>query len=87
MHSLIGFIGAAFFAFCGIPQCYQVYVDGNADGISLAFILMQIGGNIFSAIYIFQNNLKTRRWMLPQYMNYSIAFICMLYLLVMKLST
>ena len=76
--------GSCFFAFCTLPQCIKVYKSKSTNDISWLFIFMSLGGNIFSGIYIFLNNLNNENWMWPQYFNYFIASICMISLLLMK---
>ncbi len=60
MSNIFGWFGSCFFAFCVLPQCIKCYKLKSTKDISWLFILLSLGGNIFSAIYIFLNNLITR---------------------------
>ena len=93
---LIGFLGNLFFAICGIPQCLRVYngeklnkrfpykcTNPTAD-LSVLFILGQIGGNVFCAMFMYSAYLETGKFMWQQFMNYGVALVCMGYLLYKK---
>jgi len=53
MIDLLGYIGGFLFAFCGLPQAWKSYKDGNSDGISMSMILMWLSGEILMQIYVF----------------------------------
>jgi uncharacterized protein with PQ loop repeat len=52
MIQIIGWIGASLLAFCGLPQAWKSFKDGNSDGISWMFILMWGLGELFGLVYI-----------------------------------
>ena len=48
------------------------------------YIIFSIGGNIFSAAYIFYTNYVNNFWQYPQYFNYSTALVLIIILFVLK---
>ncbi len=48
-----GWIGAACFALCGLPQAIQVVGQGHADGVNSWFIGLWFAGEIFSIFYVY----------------------------------
>lgn len=49
---IIGWVGAAFLALCGIPQMIKSIKDGHADGIADLFIIMWGVGEVLMFIYV-----------------------------------
>ena len=49
---IIGWIGSAMFAMCGLPQAVQSSREGHSDGLSWLFLLMWFFGEIFTMIYV-----------------------------------
>ena len=49
---IIGWIGSAMFAMCGLPQAVQSAREGHSDGLSWLFLLMWFFGEIFTMIYV-----------------------------------
>ena len=81
---LIGYLGACCFAFCNIPQVIKAFKTKSTKDISFLYIILNIFGNIFSCVYILLNNIQTGIWLIPQYINYSIATISIIVLLYTK---
>lgn len=84
LFSMLGFSGCIMFAFCNVPQVAKVYRDKNAYGLSNAFLVMQLLGNLFNFLYVEYTNCKNNVWQYPMYLNYSIAFALIVTLILMK---
>lgn len=55
MIEIIGWIGILLFCLCAIPQTIKSWKEKSAKGISWAFLIMWISGEILTTIYtIFQ---------------------------------
>jgi uncharacterized protein with PQ loop repeat len=52
MIEVFGWLSSLMFGFCGLPQAYKSYKDGNSDGISWMFAIMWFLGEIFAIIYV-----------------------------------
>lgn len=85
VFSLFGTIGAACFALCSLPQIAKCLREGHASGVSWGFVIMGIGGNVFSAAYLVRSDILagTTHW--PIYANYTVALILCLGLLWLKI--
>ena len=51
--SLLGYIGAALFAFCSLPQSIECIRQGHAEGINPLFIWMWFLGEVITALYVY----------------------------------
>ena len=49
---IIGWLGSIMLSICGLPQAIESYKKKNSDGISWAFILLWLFGEIFALIYV-----------------------------------
>ena len=49
---IIGWIGSALFALCGLPQAVQSTREGHSHGLSWLFLLMWFWGEIFTLCYV-----------------------------------
>ncbi len=76
---LIGWAGSILFAACGIPQAYESYNKGNSNGLTWAFLLMWLGGEVLTLIYI----IPKLDW--PLLFNYSCNLLCLLLILRYKI--
>ena len=66
MIELLGWLGAALLAICGLPQLIKSSKSTiTIKGVSLLFLLIWILGEIFTLIYVF---IKAFRW--PLIFNY-----------------
>ena len=74
----IGWIGSILFAACGIPQALDSFKKGNSDGLTWAFLLMWLGGEILTLIYI----IPKLDW--PLIFNYTNNLLCLLIILWFK---
>lgn len=48
---MIGWIGSACLALCGLPMVIKTYKEGHANGVSLYFLLLWFIGEVLSLIY------------------------------------
>jgi len=48
----IGWIGSLLFAICGLPQAVKSYKDGHSEGVSSLFLIIWLGGEVFTLTYI-----------------------------------
>ena len=83
--TIVGFLGAICFALCAAPQVWKAYKTKSTGDISMLYIILSIGGNVFSGIYIGGTNYLTGYWQIPQYFNYSIALTLVIILMFMKI--
>ena len=75
----IGWAGSILFAACGIPQAYESYTKGHSRGLTWAFLLMWLGGEILTLAYIIPKG----DW--PLLFNYVNNLICLLIILRYKI--
>jgi uncharacterized protein with PQ loop repeat len=52
MIEVLGWVGGALLALCGLPQAIKSWKDGHSDGISDSFLWMWFIGEVFLLIYI-----------------------------------
>lgn len=50
--TILGFIGAVAFAFCGAPQAIKAYKDGHSNGISGWMLFLWLLGEICTTLYV-----------------------------------
>lgn len=79
MMDIIGWTGSILFALCGFPQALESYKSGNSNGLTWSFILMWLGGEILTMIYIFP------KLDLPLIFNYSLNLVFLLVILRYKI--
>lgn len=72
MLDIIGWIGSFMFAICAIPQAWKCYKEKNGDGLSWPFILLWLGGEILTFIYVWPK----RDW--PLLFNYTVNLASLL---------
>lgn len=82
--TVTGFTGAFCFAVCALPQIIKALKTKSVTDVSWGFIALSVGGNVFSAVYIYATNLMTGVWQWPQYFNYGVALALMLVLAALK---
>lgn len=51
MIDVLGYISAFLFAFCGVPQAYKSWRDGNSAGMSALFLWMWLAGEVGMLAY------------------------------------
>lgn len=78
--TLSGYIGAAGFAVCAIPQVWQVYKDKHADGMNNYFILLWVIGELGTLIYV----AGTIGFLNPLFLNYASNLIWLVIILYYK---
>jgi uncharacterized protein with PQ loop repeat len=64
MLEIIGWIGSALLALCGIPQALKAYKEKHANGVDWTFLAMWGIGEILTLVYVFP------KWHLPLIFNY-----------------
>lgn len=84
MLHLVGVFGALCFAFCLLPQVVQTYKEKDASGLSWAFLLLSLGGNVASCGYVVYTNFVSGVWQYPLYFNYAVALVLCILLMVAK---
>jgi len=52
MIEAMGWAGALMFALCGLPMLWKVWRTKSVDDISLGFLLLWLGGEVFSLVYV-----------------------------------
>lgn len=71
---IIGWLGAALFAICGLPQAVQCAREGHARGLNWFFLLAWLGGEVLTIAYVWP------KMDVPLLANY---FINLVFLLIM----
>lgn len=86
MANVLGFLGAILFACKTAPQIHDCWKRRTTDGVSKKMLLMDLGGNIFSFIYIFWLSWTGGIWAISNLLNYTIAtaFLIALFYLTWK---
>jgi len=46
VSSILGWIGSICFSLCGLPQAHKAYQDGHCNGLSSAFVLAWMAGEL-----------------------------------------
>ena len=82
--NLIGWLGSLLFALCAVPQCIKAWNSNSMDDFSWIFLFMWFFGEIFSFIYVFGINLRTKNWQCPLLANYILNFLLLCYLIYVK---
>ncbi len=81
MIEFIGWLGAILFSLCAVPQAIKTYRTKKADDLSWAFLMMWLWGEIFTLIYVLDNDVL--QW--PLIVNYIFNIVLVLYILWAKL--
>jgi uncharacterized protein with PQ loop repeat len=79
MLDTIGWFGAILFAVCGIPQAWQCWKQGNANGMAWVFLLCWFFGELLTIVYVIPKR------DLPLLFNYTINLVCLLIILYYKI--
>lgn len=53
---IIGYLGALFLSFCGLPQVVKCFKTRSASGLSWGFLLLWYFGEILTAIYVYHEH-------------------------------
>jgi uncharacterized protein with PQ loop repeat len=78
---IIGWIGSMLFAFCALPQCIMVYKQKHAHGLSWAFLLMWMLGEILCFCYVALQPMMQ----VPLLANYVINFVMLIIIIWYKI--
>ena len=82
MITLIGSLGALFFAICALPQVIQVWKTQDTSSLSKMFLILWSLGEVFSFVYVICQPVIL--W--PIVANYVFNGIMLAYLLYKKLT-
>ena len=74
---VFGYIGAALFAFCGLPQAIKSYRDGHAEGLAHLFLWMWFFGEVLTITYVYAKHGPD----LPLIGNYSFNLILVIFIM------
>lgn len=77
---IAGMVGNLLFGVKSAPQVVKCYKSKSTDGLSLPMLLLDFGGNILCAYYIFANTGVKLFW---QYINYGLATFLLIILFIM----
>jgi len=72
MMELIGWLGALMLGICALPQAITSYRTKDSSGISLSFLLLWLGGEVLTLIYIVSTTMQ-----LPLIFNYLFNILCL----------
>ena len=72
MIEAIGWVGAACFAVCALPQAIKSYKEKSSKGISLLFLFLWVVGEVLTLIYILKTS---KQW--PLIINYVFNLMCL----------
>lgn len=78
MLTFYGWMGSVLFAICAMPQAYQCYKQKHAKGMSWLFLLLWLGGEIFTILYIWPKK------DMPLLANYSLNMLVLLSIIYYK---
>ena len=80
MMRLVGLVGSALLAMCGVPQVLKTYRTKSAQDLSWLFIAMWAGGEVATFVYLLDDNFATRNFQYPLYVNYgfNLLVVCLL---------
>ncbi len=84
INEVIGWIGAALFAICALPQAVKTFKTKKADDLSWLFLLLWFFGEIFTFIYLIIDDLKLNTTHFPLYINYVFNTLIVVYLMYAK---
>lgn len=82
--TVLGGIGATAFAVVSMPLVLQCIHAGNADSVSIGYLVLSIIGNLCSFSYVLWTNIKNKVYQIPLYLNYSCATLIIFCLIVLK---
>ncbi len=79
---IIGWIGSMLFAFCALPQCIMVCRQKHAHGLSWAFLLMWMMGEVLCFWYVAMQPMMQ----VPLLANYIINFAMLIVIIWYKIA-
>lgn len=79
MLNLLGWIGSVCFAICAIPQAWETFRKGRAEGVSWIFLILWLVGELCTLIYV----LPQKNW--PLLLNYIGNLCCLLVIIRYKI--
>ncbi|MCT0252673.1 MULTISPECIES: PQ-loop repeat-containing protein [unclassified Synechocystis] len=81
----IGWIGAFMLAVCGIPQAYECWLNGNANGLSPLFLGSWFVGEVLTLVFVLYEQARTDANMWPLLFNYAINILTIFVMIYYKL--
>jgi MtN3 and saliva related transmembrane protein len=84
MHEFVGWLGAFFFATCALPQAVKTWRTRKANDLSWIFLLFWFAGEILTFAYIIFDDLGSRVFHWPLYVNYAFNTVLVVYLIYAK---
>jgi uncharacterized protein with PQ loop repeat len=78
---LIGWIGAACFALCALPQAIQCYKQKHANGLNNLTLILWLIGEILTILYVLD---KGANDLLPLFFNYVVNILLLMVILYYK---
>jgi len=76
MMEIMGWAGAFMLGICALPQAISSYRNKDSSGISFLFLLLWLGGEVFTLVYIVNTTGQ-----LPLIANYLFNIICLIVIL------
>ena len=83
-NNIFGWFGAFLFATCAIPQVVKTWKSKKAGDLSLLFLLLWLGGELFSMVYIMVDDFSLKITHFPLYVNYIFNTVMVIYLVYAK---
>lgn len=84
INEFIGWLGAALFAICALPQVVKTFKTKKADDLSWLFLLLWFFGEIFTFAYLIVDDFKIGTTHFPLYINYVFNTLMVVYLMYAK---
>ncbi len=84
INEFMGWIGAALFAICALPQAIKTFKTKKADDLSFIFLILWYLGEIFTFFYLIFDDIKNNTYHYPLYVNYIFNILIVTYLLYAK---
>ena len=85
LFETIGWIGGVCLIMCGIPQLIKTYRTKSASDLSWMFLWLWFLGEVFSLVYVFENNIRGHEWQLPLIANYLFNILVLVFLIFGKM--
>ena len=82
--NVVGWLGAAMLAMCGLPQAWRVYRTGQTRDLSWWFLGLWAGGEACCLTYVLHDNIVSGSMQWPLLANYGACIAVVLYLLARK---
>lgn len=84
IHHFIGWLGAALFATCAVPQVIKTWKTKKTEDLSWLFLFFWLFGEILTLTYMIIDDILIKVTHFPLYVNYTFNIILVLYLVYAK---